>query len=89
MGPVGPLTICFDSFSAASSGPNGAEFSRVAGGIHTPFAVQEALQLGNLLGAYVFANNLQFVPEPGSAALLVASLASLALLRRRNAGDPG
>ena len=43
---VGPQTECFDSFSDASSGLNGAEFSRVTGGIHTPFAVEDGLQLG-------------------------------------------
>jgi hypothetical protein len=84
-GPVGPLTECFDSFSEASSGVNGAEFSRVAGGIHTPFAVEDALQLGNLIGADDFANNLQLVPEPGSAMLLVSGLLGLRLRRRRMA----
>jgi hypothetical protein len=83
LGPVPALTECFDSFSDASSGPNGAEFSRVAGGIHTPFAVEDAVQLGNLIGANVFAHNLQLVPEPASALLLASGLASLMLRRCR------
>ena len=82
-GPVEPLTECFDSFSDASSGPNGAEFSRVAGGIHTPFAVADALQLGNQIGADVFADNLQFIPEPASIVLLAVGFAGLYPLRRR------
>lgn len=82
-GPVGQLTECFDSFSDAASGPNGAEFSRVAGGIHTPLAVEDALQLGNLIGADVFANNLQFVPEPATALLLATGFAALPIARRR------
>lgn len=45
-----PITESFSTISQASSGPNGAEFSRVAGGIHTPFAVADALALGNTIG---------------------------------------
>ncbi|MEJ0019145.1 MAG: hypothetical protein WDN25_21860 [Acetobacteraceae bacterium] len=85
-GPVGPLTECFDSFSEASTGPNGAEFSRVSGGIHTPFAVEEAADLGQRIGVFVFDNNLQAVPEPATGALLAPALIGLALYRRRR--DP-
>ena len=46
-----PINETFGSFSDASSGPNGAEFSRGVGGIRTPLAVQDALQLGDLIGA--------------------------------------
>jgi hypothetical protein len=77
-----PISETFASFTDASSGPNGAEFSRVVGGIHTPFAVEDALQLGNLIGANDFA---RFVPEPASLLLLSPGLAALGLLRRRKA----
>jgi hypothetical protein len=79
-----PITEPFSSFSEASSGPSGATFSRVAGGIHTPFAVNDAVQLGNLIGAEDFANNLQFVPEPATALLLLPGVAGLWLSRRRH-----
>lgn len=77
-----PITEEFNSFSDASSGPDGATFSRVAGGIHTPFAVNNARQLGDLIGADDFANNLQFVPEPATSLLLLPGLAGLLLSRR-------
>ncbi len=77
-----PITETFASFSDASSGPNGAEFSRVVGGIHTPFAVEDALLLGELIGASAYA---RFTPEPASALVLVPGLATLALARRRKA----
>jgi hypothetical protein len=79
-----PITEPFSSFSEASSGPSGATYSRVAGGIHTPFAVNDAVQLGNLIGAEDFANNLQFVPEPATALLLLPGVAGLWLSRRRH-----
>jgi hypothetical protein len=84
-----PITESYDSFSAASSGPFGAEFSRVAGGIHTPMAVEDALALGNAVGADTFANNYQPVPEPSALALLLAQLAGLlAVTCRRRAPVP-
>ena len=78
-----PITEQFSNFSEASSGPSGATFSRVAGGIHTPFAVNDALQLGDLIGAEDFANNLQFVSEPATSLLLLPGVAGLWLSRRR------
>jgi hypothetical protein len=79
-----PITEPFSNFSEASSGPSGATYSRVAGGIHTPFAVNDAVQLGNLIGAEDFANNLQFVPEPATSLLLLPGVAGLWLSRRRH-----
>jgi len=45
----------YSSFSQASGGYLGAEFSRVVGGIHTPAAVEEALALGNRIGGGIAA----------------------------------
>jgi hypothetical protein len=77
-----PISETFGSFSDASSGPNGAEFSRVVGGIHTPLAVQDALQLGDLIGAGAYG---RFVPEPSSALLLAPGFVAFGRLRRRKA----
>ena len=81
-GPVGPLTECFNNFSEAAMGPSGAAFSRITGGIHTPFAVQDGLQLGALIGTEVFADNLRPVPEPATVLLLSTCLGILPLLRQ-------
>ena len=79
-----PITETFNSFSEASQGPDGAEFSRVAGGIHTPFAVEDALASGNAIGQLVAANAglPETVPEPSSLALCGIGLIALARLRR-------
>jgi len=76
-----PITETYTSFSSASSGPNGAEYSRIAGGIHTPFSVQDALTLGNAIGQQVAADNN--IPEPASLSLVALSAAALGCLRRR------
>jgi hypothetical protein len=82
-----PITETFGSFTAAASGPEGAEFSRVVGGIHTPFSVTDALTVGDSIGSAVAADAglLNIVSEP--SALSVAALAFLTLcsLRRRPA----
>lgn len=57
-----PITIAFSGFTAASSGDLGATFSRVAGGIHTAAAVDNALVLGNAIGQAV--SNDANIPEP-------------------------
>jgi hypothetical protein len=70
------ITETFATISDASQGPNGAEFSRVVGGIHTPIAVEEALTLGNAIGEAVASENN--IPEPGAAGLLATSFGLLA-----------
>jgi len=71
-----PITEDFSSFSQASSGYLGAEFSRVVGGIHTPMAVENALTLGDAVGAAL-------VPEPPILPLLAGGLVTLGLVRQR------
>jgi hypothetical protein len=75
-----PITETFNTISDASQGANGAEFSRVVGGIHTPEAVVDALNLGNQIGQAVANENN--IPEPGAIALLAMPLGFLATLRR-------
>ena len=48
-----PIAETYTSLSQASGGFLGAEFSRVAGGIHTPAAVVQALALGNAIGSFI------------------------------------
>jgi hypothetical protein len=79
-----PITETFDGFSAASSGTNGAEFSRVVGGIHTPFSVEDALTVGNAIGASVAADAglPDVLPEPSTLSVYAVSLLALTRLRR-------
>jgi hypothetical protein len=79
-----PITETFDTISDASQGPNGAEFSRVVGGIHTPEAVIDALNLGNAIGEAVASENN--IPEPQSLCLFALPLVLLAGLRRCPSG---
>ena len=83
-----PITETFSSFSQASSGQNGAEFSRVAGGIHTPFAVEDALTVGNAIGALVAADAglPSVVPEPSALLICAVGLLPLGCLHRRRRG---
>jgi hypothetical protein len=76
-----PITETFDSFSEASSGTNGAEFSRVVGGIHTPFSVEDALTLGDGIGQDVMLD----APEPSTLSICAISLLALIRVRRRRA----
>lgn len=80
-----PITETFTSFSAASSGEDGSEFSRVVGGIHTPFSVEDALTAGNTIGQLLAANAglPEIVPEPSTLALCGIGLTALTRLRRR------
>jgi hypothetical protein len=74
-----PITENFTSFSQASSGFLGAEFSRVVGGIHTPLAVENATLLGDAIGEAL-------VPEPPVLLVLAAGLSILGLVRRSAIG---
>ena len=76
-----PITETFPTISDASQGPNGAEFSRVVGGIHTPVAVVDALNLGNAIGEAVASENN--IPEPGTIGLVAVSFGLLSGLRCR------
>jgi hypothetical protein len=80
-----PITETYNSFSEASSGPNGAEFSRVVGGIHTPFAVEDALTVGDEIGQEIAAGAglPNILPEPSSLSVCAVSLLALTRLRRR------
>ena len=68
---IAPITECFDSFSDAGIS---AEFSRVAGGIHTPFAVEDAFTLGCVVGNEAV-ENAAFQPSSGLPATPTAALA--------------
>jgi hypothetical protein len=82
-----PISVTFAGFQAASSGDLGSTFSRVAGGIHSPQAVTDALALGNAIGAVVAADagisNNPNIPEPGTLAVFAVALAGVAMSRRR------
>lgn len=86
LGPVPALTMCFDRISDAAVGPYGSTYSRVLGGIHTPFAVDDAEKIGLQIGGAVLAN--ANIPEPMTLVLLAAPLGMLRLLRRRRSAAP-
>lgn len=80
-----PITESYASFSDASSGLYGAEYSRVVGGIHTPFAVEDALTVGNGIGQAIAtgAGLPDVLPEPSTLSICAISLLALTRLRRR------
>jgi len=80
LGPVPEITMCFDKLSDANGGPLGATYSRVLGGIHTPFAVNDAEDIGRMIANQILWNNQ--IPEPGTLALVGLSVAVLGGLRR-------
>jgi hypothetical protein len=69
----------FGSFSAAATE---AMLSRLYGGIHWSYDNLDGLDAGTDLGHYVFATQLQPVPEPSTYALLAMGLISCLLWRR-------
>ena len=80
-----PIVENFTSFSSASNGFLGSEFSRIAGGIHTPFSVVDALTIGNIIGQTLATNAglPDVLPEPSSLSICAVSLLALTRLRRR------
>jgi hypothetical protein len=82
------ITETYSSFSEASSGELGAEFSRVVGGIHTPFAVEDALTVGDGIGQQIAAGAglPDVLPEPSSLSVCALSVLALGFLRRRRFG---
>ncbi|MGE4049108.1 MAG: vanadium-dependent haloperoxidase [Acetobacteraceae bacterium] len=86
LGDVAELTLCFNSLSAASNGPLGSTYSRILGGIHTPFAVDDAEDIGTGIGQQILANlNVSPIPEPASLGTLALSVLAIERLRRRRA----
>ena len=81
LGAVPGITMCFNSLSAASSGPLGSTYSRILGGIHTPWAVDDAEAIGIQIANQILLNN--DIPEPATVALLGLSAVLLGGLRRR------
>jgi uncharacterized protein (TIGR03382 family) len=83
-GAAGVPDRSFTSFSQASAE---AADSRLFGGIHYRFDNEHGLQNGIALGQFVFANELQPIPEPSSIALAAMALAVFAwAVRRRRCG---
>ncbi len=80
LGPVPEITMCFDKLSDANAGPLGSTYSRVLGGIHTPFAVNDAEEIGRMIALQILANNQ--IPEPGTAGLVGLSALLLGRARR-------
>ena len=77
-----PISETFAGFQAAANGDLGSTFSRVAGGIHTVGAVDQAVILGIQIGQAV--SNEANIPEPGTLALLTVSLLALGVMRHRD-----
>ncbi|MGE0417888.1 MAG: PEP-CTERM sorting domain-containing protein [Acetobacteraceae bacterium] len=84
LGSVDAITMCFDSISSASNGPLGSTLSRIYGGIHTSYAVDDAEALGNAIGQQILTNlEISPIPEPVTLAILGVGAAAVAGLRQR------
>jgi hypothetical protein len=73
------------SFTSFSQAALEAANSRIYGGIHYRFDSEHGLENGRALGQFVFANELQPIPEPSSLAIGAVGLAVVAwgMWRRR------
>jgi hypothetical protein len=58
---IAPITLCYDSFTAAAQD---ATDSRIYGGIHTNYAVNNALVLGDQIAANLVANDFTRIRGP-------------------------
>jgi hypothetical protein len=74
------------SFTSFSQAANEAADSRLYGGIHYRFDNLDGLIAGQAIGDFVFANELQPIPEPSTWAMVVTGLAAMAIWRRRRRG---
>jgi hypothetical protein len=79
-GAAGVPDRSFTSFSQAAAE---AADSRLFGGIHYRFDNQHGLQNGIALGQFIYANELQPIPEPSSIALAAVALAVFGWAVRR------
>jgi hypothetical protein len=94
---IDPITMCYDSFLGAAED---ATVSRIYGGIHTSFAVNNGVTLGAEIGDNLLANDFtpnggttgggqDAVPEPGSLAIMATALAALWSRRARRKSGGG
>jgi hypothetical protein len=79
----GAASVPDRSFTSFSEAAAEAAESRLFGGIHYRFDNEHGLENGIALGQFVFANELQPVPEPSTCALLVCGAIAMALAARR------
>jgi hypothetical protein len=71
------------SFTSFSQAAEEAADSRLYGGIHYRFDNEHGMQNGVALGQFVFANELQPIPEPATWTLVVCGLLAAGLAARR------
>jgi hypothetical protein len=79
----GTAGIADRSFTSFSQAALEAADSRLYGGIHFRFDNEHGMQNGIALGQFVFANELQPVPEPNTWTLLVSGSAAIWIMVRR------
>jgi hypothetical protein len=79
-GAAGVADRSFTSFSQAAGE---AADSRLYGGIHFRFDNDHGLENGIALGQFIFANELQPIPEPSTWVLLISGAIGVAFFARR------